>query len=84
MLELASAHDQMSSSSYSFIYQLMEIERDKERKIFVLNGIVVNGLALEAERSGVHIPTMPYWIATLGKLFTDISSQVFSAPRNLG
>jgi len=27
---------------------------------------------------------MPYWIATLGKLFTDISSQVFSAPRNLG
>ena len=39
---------------------------------------MVNRMALGPRGPGLH----PYWVATLGKLFTHIASPVLLAPRN--
>jgi len=45
---------------------------------------ILFSIGLGAERSGFHISATPlfYWVVTLGKLFTQIASPVFSAPIN--
>ena len=49
-----------------------------------LSGVVFKRVGVRCERSGFRISAtrLFYWVVPLGKLFTQISSRVFSAPRN--